>query len=211
MSLKNYEGHNEPDPGIKIPGPEVPEFHLKNTREGVELFVRAYLTNGNNATAAGRVIGIEYGASFLKNKSVQAELKRQLKYKLNALEITEERILSELFAIATLDPADLFNDDGSAKALSDIPEKARRAIAGLEVKELFARSKNGEAELIGHLKKFNVSSKLQALDLLGKYIGLWQDKIKIEHTGEVKVGVDKFELESRVKQLVEAQLGDALQ
>lgn len=189
---------------------EILPFGLKDIPEGVELFARYYLTNGNNAAEAGRGIGVDNGASFLQRKDVQKEIKRQMQFILKRLEVTSDRILEELAAIALFDIGQVLSDDGAVLPISEIPEVARRALAGLEVKELFARD-GKRLELIGHLKKFHVESKLKALELLGKTLGLFQEKIEIEHKGSVAVTVDKFELESRIKQLVDAQLDDALQ
>lgn len=183
---------------------------IASRSEGVELFVRQYLINGNNAAEAARLVGRKNGLEFLKTKSVQTELNRQLALMFRRMNITKERIIDELGAIAFLDIGDLLDEDGNVRKISEIPEHARRAIASIEIKELFQRDGKG-LELIGHLKKFNVESKIKALELLGKYFSMFEDKVTVEHKGAVAaINVEPFDAEDRIKQLIEAQSADVL-
>jgi phage terminase small subunit len=88
---------------------------------------------------------------------------------------TRERWLEEICRLAFFDPAQLFEDDGSLKRMKDMPEDARRILAGLEVAELFAGS-GDDRQAIGLLKKVKLPDKLAGLTLLGKAEGWLVDK-----------------------------------
>lgn len=187
---------------------------LNDLNERQYIFCKEYITNGNNAAAAARVAGYpeSRSADLLKSPSIQAEMRRTLKILTMRHEVTADRIIEELAAIAFLDIADVLNDDGTIKPISQIPQKARRAIAGLDIAEIFEREGNTKI-LAGHLKKFKIHSKEKALELLGKYLGMFTDKAVVEHKGQVQLEhkVDKIDLDMRISQLIEDELSDALQ
>jgi len=85
--------------------------------------------------------------------------------------ITADRVMQEYERLALLDPLDLFNSDGTLKTLAEMPEDARRAIAGLEVRELTA----DEGTLQAVLKKLKFADKKGALDSLAKIMGLMRE------------------------------------
>lgn len=82
-------------------------------------------------------------------------------------ETSLERLIREAAAVALFDPLDLFDGEGQLKPLQDIPELARRAIAGIEVTSIRA---GGEGE-VGRVTKVRLSPKVSALELLGKWLG----------------------------------------
>ena len=104
-------------------------------------FVKEYLKD-KNATRAAKAAGYSaktahvLGCRLSKDPSVRSQIESSLE-KVNAkLEITVERIIRELARLAFFDPRELFNADGTPKAINEMSEDACRAIAGLEVAEL---------------------------------------------------------------------------
>ena len=89
--------------------------------------------------------------------------------------ITVDRVLQEFAAIAFLDPIDLFNEDGSMKQLAEMPESARRAIGGIEIKEYF-EGRGDDVQRI-NLTKIKIIDKRAALGDLGKYLGMFIDRV----------------------------------
>ena len=57
-----------------------------------------------------------------------------------------------------------------------MPEDARRAVASMEVEELFAGS-GAERRQIGRLHKIRFASKIAALDSLAKHLGMFVERI----------------------------------
>jgi phage terminase small subunit len=104
----------------------------------------------------------------------EGRLKRQ-----ERTQITQDRIVQELMALALVDPLDLFEPDGSLKRITEMPEAARRSIIGIEVAELFA-GQGEEKHAFGILKKIKLSPKQGPLELLGKHVGMWPSKVSVD-------------------------------
>ena len=94
--------------------------------------------------------------------------------------ITQDVVLGELLRLARVDVIDLFDDAGNLKPLSQIPEDARRAIAGIETSEV----RDGE-KVTGTVRKVKMHDKKGSLELLGKRLKLFTDKVEFNLTGEL--------------------------
>lgn len=67
---------------------------------------------------------------LLANPYIRTRIEQQYRAIMAKTDATVERVWEEISYIAFLDPADVFNDDGTPRALEDMPERARRAITG---------------------------------------------------------------------------------
>lgn len=103
--------------------------------------------------------------------------------------VNQDRILQELACIAFLDILDLFGDDGYLKPIGEIPEHARRVIVGLEIEQLF-EGQGKEKIGIGTLKKIKMGDKIRALELLGRNLKMWTDKIEATHFVRVNYDIE---------------------
>lgn len=74
------------------------------------------------------------------------------------------------------------------KPIDQIPECARRAIAGIEFVELFA-GKGENRKSIGYLKKIKFADKKGALDSTAKILGMLRDKVDVN----LKVSAEEME------------------
>lgn len=109
---------------------------------------------------------------------VRDEIERRQKISCDANAIDEARITRELALIAFSDIADIADwgyaadPDGlrrgwvTVKSLDEIPEHARRTIAEV------AQTKDGI--------RVKLTPKIQALELLGKKLAMWTDKVQVE-------------------------------
>lgn len=155
-------------------------------------FVLEYLKD-LNASAAYRRAGYISGnpnvnaPRLLAKAGVQAEISKRLAARSEKVELTAEQVLRELKTAAFLDPIALFAADGTLLPLSEMPEAARRAIAGLEVEEIFEGS-GKDRVWIGRLRKIKLVSKEGTLTLAGRHLGMFRDKVEL--TG--KDGADLF-------------------
>jgi hypothetical protein len=67
------------------------------------------------------------------------------------------------------DPADLFDRDGALhENIHDIPEGARKMIGGIKQRMLYDKQGN----VVGVETEFKLNSKLQALELVMKHMGM---------------------------------------
>ena len=126
---------------------------------------------GVSAKSAGTI-----GGRLCKNVDVSKyiSLRRgQMQDELEAsYRTTKDRLLRELAAIALLDPAKMYDENGDLLPIHKMDEMTRRAIASMDVKELA----DEDGKLEGYLRKVRVNSKIAAIELLGRYLRMWDDK-----------------------------------
>ena len=90
-----------------------------------------------------------------------------------------ERYLEELRRVAYADMGDLLEADGTLKRIQDMPEHARRALASVDVREVFDNAKGDQRSIVGLAKRFKLSDKLRALEILGKAEGWLKEEVAI--------------------------------
>lgn len=158
-----------------------------------QIFIKEYLIDKNGtraAIAAGYSEKSAYAMAHenLKNPKIRDAIQAELNKHLEKAEVTVERIIQELAAIAFVDIRRAFDDDGNLLPIREIPEDIARAIGGIDVSSSMIKGDEGEykAEI---LKKLKLIDKKGALELLGKNLRMFIDKV--EHTG--KDGEDLFE------------------
>ena len=115
---------------------------------------------------------------LLTKDDIGSELAQLMENRSKRVEITADTVLSELLKIARADIGAAFNEDGSLKAIHEIPEEVRRAIAGVDVFEEFAGRGEDRAQ-IGLTKKLRFWEKTKALELLGRHLRLFTDKVEL--------------------------------
>jgi len=154
-----------------------------NARESA--FVREYLVDLNASQASIRAgysdkTSRQIGARLLTKVHIQTALGHGMERRAAKTEVTQERVIKELLALATVDISEAFDDMGQMKPLKDIPEAVRRSLSAIEVNEIFAGQ--GEDKMaIGLAKKARFYDKTKALELLGRHLGMFVDKV--QHSG----------------------------
>lgn len=163
------------------------------------IFVNEYATHmdANRAAKAAGFSRKEEPKRLMKKKHILDAINLALANKGVFAEPTAQRVLQELMAIAFFDPKDLLNDDGSPRALSDIPENARRCIAGIE----FAMEGKGEDAVT--VKKIKITDKHKALENIGRYLAMFTDKLKLDVPAQLD-NMDDEQLRTTVRALAEA-------
>ena len=86
--------------------------------------------------------------------------------------ITKDILLRELAAIAFFDPGKMYDDNGVLLPIHKMDKMIRRAIASFDTKEIV----DNNGALIGKVTKIRLASKLAAIELLGRYLGMWNNK-----------------------------------
>lgn len=82
--------------------------------------------------------------------------------------------MRELMRIAMVDPAEAFGPDGSLLELREMPEHVRRAISSFDVEH-----RTTEDGVTRTVRKVRFWSKTQALELLGKHIGMLVERREV--------------------------------
>jgi len=156
-------------------------------------FIEEYLVC-LNATVAARKAGYSartagsQGADLLKNPKVKAALSKAIENRSIRVAVKADDVLGELLRIARVDIAQAFNEGGQLKPLHEIPEDVRRAIAGIEVEQLFV-GRGEDRKQTGDLVKVKFWDKVRGLELLGKHLQLFNDKDKSGGDGADSGGV----------------------
>lgn len=129
----------------------------------------AYARAGGSAKTAHSA-----GPRMLQVPRVKAAVEKALERQVALADVEAIDVLSELRRLALVDVGEAFDDEGALKALKDIPPDVRRAIASIEVEQL--ESDDGPR---GTVRKVKFWDKRGSLELLGKYLKLWTDKVQL--------------------------------
>lgn len=111
---------------------------------------------------------------LFENPKIRARVEKELKKRRFDAAITQERILEEEKCLSYFDPAKLFElKTGTLIHPKDLPEYVRRAIVGLDIKEL--RTKEGEEKR--YKFKYKFSDKGKSLERISRHLGMYNDKL----------------------------------
>jgi phage terminase small subunit len=173
-----------------------------------KLFADEYLID-LNATRAYKVaypnvkkdeVAAANGSRLLRNAKVTEYIEERMKERSKRTEITQDFVLNELFAIAKAKGPDFSQvvsepmivngsyvmdpDTGKLKTwetvritpTNELPEEKQKAIAGIKM------GKNGI--------EVATCDKVRALELLGKHLGMFKDKVEV--SGQLDTGTEKL-------------------
>ena len=152
-----------------------------------KLFCREYIVdfNGTRAYKAAKFkVSSDNSAAvlagkLLRNIHIQECIKKLAQQHQENVGLNAEWVLQELMKVAGVDIKDVYDDAGNLKPIHEIEDSARRAIASIETEELYEGFGKDRVQ-IGHTKKIRYWDKLKALDLLGKHLKLFSDRVEIE-------------------------------
>jgi len=149
-----------------------------------KLFIKEYLLDLNATRAyisAGySKNGAEVSACrLLRNANVQAEIERSLAKTAQKLDLSAEKVLSELSKLAFSNMQDyiVVSDDGYAYAdLSKMTREQAAAIQEITTDSYTERTGEGDETRVVKKCKFKLAEKRGCLELLGRYLKLFGDK-----------------------------------
>lgn len=140
-----------------------------------DLFVKAFIANGGNATQAAIQAGYSKktaysaGGRLLKHVEVSTAIDAQRKAAAESAGLTVERTLREVARLAYFDPRRLFDAKGGLKKVTDLDDDTAAAIASVEVDEISV-----EGVTIGTTKKVKHWDKNAALEKAMKHLGQYE-------------------------------------
>lgn len=161
--------------------------------EKQKLFADEYLID-LNATRAYRVAypavkkestASAAAARMLRNVKVQAYISERMQERQHRTEVTQDRVIRELAAIAFSKATDYAIVRGGTvyiKNTDDLSDEQVRAIAGIK------EGANGI--------EIKLNDKEKALELLGRHLGMFKDKVEVSGLDE-----EKSKLDALIKQL----------
>lgn len=118
------------------------------------------------------------GSRMLRNDKVQKYISEKIKEREKRTEVTQDMVIQELAKIAFLDIRKLYTENGQLKNIADIDSDVAGAISSLETLEEYD-GYGDNREKIGDTKKVKVLDKTKALELLGRHLGMFNDKLDV--------------------------------
>lgn len=157
-----------------------------------QLFVDEYLIDLNATQAAIRAgysvnSARDIGCENLTKPNIQQAIAEHMAERSKRTGVNQDRIVLELAKIAFVNMGDLIDlKNGSILTTAKTDDLA--CIEGFKYKE----SDNDYGGSVEREVKF--ASKLRALELLGKHLGMWNDKLDVNITQPVVImGADQLE------------------
>jgi phage terminase small subunit len=165
---------------------------VANLTEKQQRFVDEYLIDLNATQAAIRAgysvrTANEQGARLLANVSIQNNISKRMAERSRRTGVNQDRVVIELAKIAFINAADVIDpDDATIKEGATTDDTA--AIQSVKVKVI--PTKEGE----GVEREIRLNDKLKALELLGRHLGMWDDRLDVHVNIPVVIsGEDKLE------------------
>lgn len=125
-------------------------------------------------------------ARLLRNVKVQAEIARRQKDLQRRTEVSQERVVKELARVAFADATDYVQVETRTVEKNDGTELSYQAVTLTETAELSADQRAAIAGIKQGANGVEVKlhDKIKALELLGRHIGMFNDKLEVKATVE---------------------------
>ncbi|MNL19236.1 Terminase small subunit [compost metagenome] len=138
---------------------------------------------------------------------VAAALAEAMKAREQRVTVDADYVMRRMVEIDQMDVLDIMTDDMSLKPVSQWPKVWRQYLSGFDVAEMFEGG-GDEREMVGILKKIKWPDKVRNLELLGKHLGMFKEKVEvtgkngapIEHNHAVKVVIVPQKSKAEVSQ-----------
>ncbi len=152
-----------------------------------EMFCREYLIDlnatqaairaGYSVKTANRTASENLSKPDIQNRIAELKNKRNEDVGINAA-----YVLQRLVEIDQMDVADILNDNGSLKAVSQWPKCWRITLQGIDISSTIRNFDEETEETI--LKKIKWPDKVKNLELLGKHVDVqaFREQVKADHT-----------------------------
>ena len=151
------------------------------------LFCKEYIVDLNASAAAIRAGYSKKGSrqsahKLLTNAYIAEEIQNLFDKRAYKTEITAERVLRELAAISFIDFKDMFDENGTMLEILEMPENIRRSIGGIIV-----TSNTGKDAQEFITKNIKIIDKRGSLELIGRHLAMFTDKIKVSKDELVEI------------------------
>jgi len=145
------------------------------------LFCKEYIIDWN-ATRAAKAAGYsertarKIGSENLTKPDIWKQIEREKKAREFRTEITADRVLQETALVAFSDIKNYIEigEDGqiTTKTWNEVPDHLSRAIESISEDRVIRENPDGSQIIVHDKYKFKLHSKIRALDLLHKHLGL---------------------------------------
>jgi phage terminase small subunit len=149
-------------------------------------FVQEYLVDLNATQAAIRAgysarAANTNGPRMLVDAGIAAAIAEAQKARGERTGITADRVLTELARLAFADGRRLYRPDGTLKLPHEWDDDTAASVAGVETQEQLGRE-DGDTPVV-LTRKVKRWDKKGSLELLGRHLGLFKDKVEVSGPG----------------------------
>lgn len=153
-------------------------------------FVEEYLIDLNATQAAIRAgfsakTANEQGSRMLANVSIRTCIDEEIAARSKRTGVNQDRVIRELARIAFVNANNVINIE-EATLKEDATEDDTATIASVKVKTI--PTKEGE----GVEREIKLADKLKALELLGKHLGMFKEKVEVDTNVNVTSKLDSI-------------------
>lgn len=153
-----------------------------------KLFIEEYLIDLNATQAAIRAgyspeTAKAIGCENLTKPDIRAHIDRAMAERSKRTGVNADRVVMELAKIAFINAADVINADDATLRDDAAPEDTA-AIQSVKVKTI--PTKDGD----GIEREIKMADKIKALELLGKHLGMFKDRLEVSGLGTEKTKLD---------------------
>lgn len=128
------------------------------------------------------------GSRLLTNVNVNTYIQELIEEARERNKITKDMVIEELRKLAFFDIRKLYNENGALKNIQELDDETAAAISSIETYQEFD-GYGADREYVGDTKKVKTYDKKGSLELLGKHLGLFKDKVEIEQTKPFEVNI----------------------
>jgi phage terminase small subunit len=146
-----------------------------------EKFCQEYLIDLNATQAAIRAgyskkTASSMGEQLLRFLEVQNRISQLQRKRIERTEVTADHVINALARIANIDPRRMYDEDGQLIPANKLPDDIAMAVAGIE---------HGDKGGI----KIKLNDRLKALELLGRHLAMFTDKVEasVKASGNVTI------------------------
>ena len=122
----------------------------------------------------------QIGTENLAKPALQEAIAEAMAARSERTKIDADWVLERLADEADADLADLYDENGGLKPITEWPLVWRQGlVAGLDVEEIFK-----DAEKLGQVTKVKLSDRIKRVELIGKHVDVQAFAERHEHTGK---------------------------
>lgn len=147
-----------------------------------QTFVNEYVVDLNATQAAKRAgysedTAYSIGSELLNKPEIAAAVQESMDWRADRTKITADRVLSEVAKLGFSNIKGIFTETGHLKNLASLPDELTAAIQSIEV--VTKRVGSGEDAEVEYIHKIKMADKKASLELLGKHLKLFADKVEV--------------------------------
>jgi len=159
-----------------------------------ELFVLEYMIDLNATQAAIRAgypptTATNTAAKMMKRGLVKDAVARAMAARSRRTGVTADRVIREAAKVAFGDPRVLFREYGALRAPTEYDEDDAAMIEGIKTRRIVEVGADGEMVPV-EIQEVKLASKMGALTLLAKHLGLLTDKLDV-NVNSIAVRLDE--------------------